>query len=90
MKKQTLVLVTHNPEISEYSTRIVRVRDGKIEKLRMEGIMVMKQRMLKKMLNLGLTLIFVLTAMLSLLPPDVAAARDADTSLTLMYTSPLY
>ena len=39
--------------------------------------MVMKQRMLKKMLNLGLTLIFVLTAMLSLLPPDVAAARDA-------------
>jgi putative ABC transport system ATP-binding protein len=32
-RKQTLVLVTHNPEISEYSTRIVRVRDGKIEKI---------------------------------------------------------
>ena len=32
-RKQTLVLVTHNPEISEYSTRIVRVRDGKIKKI---------------------------------------------------------
>lgn len=30
-RKQTIVLVTHNPEISQYSTRIVRVRDGKIE-----------------------------------------------------------
>lgn len=32
-RNQTLVLVTHNPELSEYSTRIVRVRDGKIEKI---------------------------------------------------------
>ena len=47
--------------------------------------MVMKQRMLKKMLNLGLTLIFVLTAMLSLLPPDVAAARDAGYEPNLTY-----
>lgn len=32
-RKQTIVLVTHNPEISQYSTRIVRVRDGRIEKI---------------------------------------------------------
>jgi len=32
-RKQTIVLVTHNPEISDYSTRIVRVRDGRIEKI---------------------------------------------------------
>ncbi len=32
-RKQTIVLVTHNPEIADYSTRIVRVRDGRIEKI---------------------------------------------------------
>lgn len=32
-RKQTLVIVTHNPELSQYCTRIVRVRDGKIEKI---------------------------------------------------------
>jgi putative ABC transport system ATP-binding protein len=32
-RKQTIVLVTHNPEISQYATRIVRVRDGRIEKI---------------------------------------------------------
>lgn len=32
-RKQTLVMVTHNPELSDYCTRVVRVRDGKIEKI---------------------------------------------------------
>jgi len=32
-RKQTLVMVTHNPELSDYCTRIVRVRDGRIEKI---------------------------------------------------------
>jgi len=32
-RKQTLVIVTHNPEIAQYATRIVRVRDGRIEKI---------------------------------------------------------
>jgi putative ABC transport system ATP-binding protein len=30
---QTLVIVTHDAEISEYATRIIRIRDGKIEKI---------------------------------------------------------
>lgn len=30
---QTLVIVTHDTEISSYSSRIIRIRDGKIEKI---------------------------------------------------------
>jgi putative ABC transport system ATP-binding protein len=31
--KQTMVLVTHDNEISGYASRIIRIRDGKIEKI---------------------------------------------------------
>ncbi len=31
--KQTLIIVTHDPELSEYVDRIVYLRDGKIEKI---------------------------------------------------------
>ena len=31
--KQTLVIVTHDTEISGYATRILHIRDGKIEKI---------------------------------------------------------
>jgi putative ABC transport system ATP-binding protein len=31
--KQTLIVVTHDPEISEYVDRIIHLRDGKIEKI---------------------------------------------------------
>ena len=30
---QTLVIVTHDVEISEFATRIIKLRDGKIEKI---------------------------------------------------------
>jgi len=32
-RNQTLVIVTHDTEISSYASRIVRIRDGKIEKI---------------------------------------------------------
>ncbi|MCX7774039.1 MAG: ABC transporter ATP-binding protein [Clostridia bacterium] len=31
--KQTLMIVTHDNEIADYATRIIRIRDGKIEKI---------------------------------------------------------
>jgi putative ABC transport system ATP-binding protein len=30
---QTMVIVTHDTEISEYASRIIKIRDGKIEKI---------------------------------------------------------
>lgn len=32
-RNQTLIIVTHDQEISEYATRIIRIRDGKIESI---------------------------------------------------------
>ncbi len=32
-RNQTLVIVTHDTEISSYASRIIRIRDGKIEKI---------------------------------------------------------
>lgn len=32
-RNQTLVVVTHDTEIAEYASRIIRIRDGKIEKI---------------------------------------------------------
>jgi len=40
---QTMVIVTHDNEISGYASRIINIRDGKIERLRMEGICMMKK-----------------------------------------------
>ena len=32
-RKQTLVIVTHDMEISSYATRLIKIRDGKIESI---------------------------------------------------------
>ncbi len=32
-RNQTMVIVTHDNEVAGYATRIVRIRDGKIEKI---------------------------------------------------------